>query len=208
MKKIFIVLPMLLFAFAGASASEDAGLFGLLYSKMKSSSVSMQYTYSLSSSGVRTVGEGNVVIQDNSFVMKGNGLEIYCDGKTMWVVDPEGKEVMIESPVEGERSYLDNPLLLFVNMQEVFDVGAGVRDGNVFRYSLTPKVSCGIDSASVAVKDSETSPVVTEAHIALDDGSGLDIRIKSMTFNDKKPLTSFYYDISVLDSSWMITDLR
>ena len=80
-------------------------------------------------------------------------------------------------------------------------------DGSINTYVLSPKVSCGIKTATLSINASG-EPVITSAVFALADGSGLDIKIKSMTFSDKKPLTSFCFDVSVLDSSWLITDIR
>jgi hypothetical protein len=68
-------------------------------------------------------------------------------------------------------------------------------------------VACGIKAATLSVT-SDPSPVISSAHFILSDGAEMDIKIKSMTFSEKKPLTSFFYDISGLDSSWVITDLR
>ena len=39
---------------------------------------------------------GTLILEGNCYFAKGNGIEIYCDGKTRWTVDPEEKEVYIE----------------------------------------------------------------------------------------------------------------
>ncbi len=40
---------------------------------------------------------GELLIQGDCYRAKGNGMEIYCDGTTRWTVDPESKEVYIET---------------------------------------------------------------------------------------------------------------
>ena len=40
---------------------------------------------------------GTLLIQGDCYLAKGNGMEIYCDGTTRWTVDPESREVYIET---------------------------------------------------------------------------------------------------------------
>ncbi len=53
---------------------------------------------------------GNALIsyQGTAYMMKGNGVESYCDGKSIWLLDMEAREVYIE-PVtpETEKYMLD-----------------------------------------------------------------------------------------------------
>lgn len=207
MKKITIFFTVLLYSLTGALYAQNDAVLKSLYQKMSASAVSMDYSYVLKSSGFKTVGNGTVTVQDSAYVMNGSGLQICCDGKTVWTVDQDGKEVLIESPAEGAQSYMDNPALLFVNLSDTFTVDGVKADGSINTYVLSPKVSCGIKTATLSINASG-EPVITSAVFALADGSGLDIKIKSMTFSDKKPLTSFCFDVSVLDSSWLITDIR
>ena len=207
MKKISILLIVLLHSFAGAlQAQGNAGL-NSLYSKMAASCVSMDYSFTMNASGVKAVGNGSVMVQDSAYAMTGNGLQIICDGKTVWIIDAESKEVMIESPSQGDEAYMDNPALLFVNLSDAFSVDGVKKNGSVSTYVMSPMVACGIKAATLSVT-SDPSPVISSAHFILSDGAEMDIKIKSMTFSEKKPLTSFFYDISGLDSSWVITDLR
>jgi outer membrane lipoprotein-sorting protein len=167
----------------------------------------MDYSFTMNSSDVKVVGNGSVKVQDSAYSMTGNGLQIICDGKTVWIIDAESKEVMIESPSQGDEAYMDNPALLFVNLSDAFSVDGVKKNGSVSTYVMSPMVACGIKAATLSVT-SDPSPVISSAHFILSDGAEMDIKIKSMTFSEKKPLTSFFYDISGLDSSWVITDLR
>ena len=207
MKKIKIMMMVLLYSVTGALYAQNDAVLNSLYSKMASSAVSMDYSYVLQSSGIKTMGGGTVTVQDSAYVMRGDGLLISCDGKTVWLVDQEGKEVIIETPSEGEQSYMDNPALLFVNLSETFRVEGVKVNGKTYTYVMSPKVSCGIRTATLVI-NSESAPTIERAVFALADDKSLDIKIKSMTFSEKKPLTSYFYDISVLDSTWLITDLR
>jgi hypothetical protein len=66
--------------------------------------------------------------------MNGNGIEIFCDGKTTWMLDEQAKEVIIESAESNSAGYLANPVLLLMNLEEnsvSYDV-----EGNLIRISL------------------------------------------------------------------------
>ena len=91
---------------------------------------------------------GTITVQQPCFKVVGNGLEIYCDGKSRWTVDREAKEVYIE--------YSESPEEYMAYLPDVSDLKVTV------------------------VK---TSPLS----------------------DDLKP---FSFDVSRLDSSWVITDLR
>lgn len=207
MRKISILMIVLLHSLAGALYAQGNAVLNSLYSKMSASCVSMDYSFTMNSSDVKVVGNGSVKVQDSAYSMTGNGLQIICDGKTVWIIDAESKEVMIESPSQGDEAYMDNPALLFVNLSDAFSVDGVKKNGSVSTYVMSPMVSCGITAATLSVT-SDPSPVISSAHFILSDGAEMDIKIKSMTFSEKKPLTSFFYDISGLDSSWVITDLR
>ena len=207
MRKISILMIVLLHLLAGALHAQGNAVLNSLYSKMSASCVSMDYSFTMNSSDVKVVGNGSVMVQDSAYSMTGNGLQIICDGKTVWIIDAESKEVMIESPSQGDEAYMDNPALLFVNLSDAFSVDGVKKNDNVSTYVMSPMVACGIKAATLSVT-SDPSPVISSAHFILSDGAEMDIKIKSMTFSEKKPLTSFFYDISGLDSSWVITDLR
>jgi hypothetical protein len=64
------------------------------------------------------------------------------------------------------------------------------------------------DIGVVALSTTGDSPVFSSGSFKTSDGGELDVKIKSMTFSAKKPLTFYVLDLSTFDSSWMITDLR
>ena len=49
--------------------------------------------------------KGTALAQENMFVVKANGIEAYCDGKVLAMVDPEEKEVYLQD-AEGLEEYL------------------------------------------------------------------------------------------------------
>lgn len=208
MKKTGILIVVLLHICAGALYAQNHQLFDALYKKMAASATAMEYSYSLNSSGLETLGNGTLLVQDDAYIMKGNGLEIYCDGSTVCAVDPEALEVVVDKASEEGDEYMANPALLFVHLNELFKVDSSVSNGEYVTVSLSPKVPAGITAASIVIKESSSIVTIHRALFTLSDGNELDIKIKSMNFSEKKPLTSFVYDISALDSNWLITDIR
>ena len=205
MKRI-IISTLVLCGLCIASAAQGTSSLEQLCAKMSDKASVLNYSYTLSVAGVKTVGEGTVTTQDNAYVLKCNGINIYCNGSTLWVIDESGKEILIDSVAQGADAYLSNPVLLLANLNKIFSISSPVTNGGNQIYKLTPKQDCGITSGTVSV--SVANPVFTSGSFKTSDGGQLDVKIKSMTFSEKKPLTFYILNLSGFDSSWMITDLR
>ena len=79
---------------------------------------SVEYEFHATLSGLKTAGEGTIEIQGNAYHMKGDGVEIYCDGNSTWVIDEFAQEVFIESADSREAGFLANPIMLLMNLEE------------------------------------------------------------------------------------------
>ena len=206
--KRFIISALLSCGLCMAIAAQGTSVLEQLCAKLTGSAAVMDYSYSLTMSGVKSVGEGVLTVQDKSYVMQGNGIKIYCSASTLWIVDASAKEILIDDVAQGEDAYLANPALLFTELNAMFSVGVPVRQGSLITYSLVPKVKCGVSSGTITLSAAGTVPVFYSGAFVTEDGSHIDVKIKSMTFVEKKPLTFYILDLSGFDSSWMITDLR
>jgi len=56
--------------------------------------VTMNYSFK---AGKVSLGSGVVVINGDWYLTRSKGLDVYCDGKSRWVVDTAAKEVYIEN---------------------------------------------------------------------------------------------------------------
>ena len=45
------------------------------------------YSFTMPTKKAKMTGNGSVKVQGTSFIVDGNGLEIWCDGKTRWTID-------------------------------------------------------------------------------------------------------------------------
>ncbi len=58
------------------------------------------------SESAKLTGNAVVVSQDGAFHMSGDGIDVYCDGTSVWTMDYKAKEVYIESLDAESGNYL------------------------------------------------------------------------------------------------------
>ena len=96
MRRIFtLIAAMLLVASAAAQNTQHAAL-ERLRAAISESCLTLKCTYSMYVSQTRVQGEAEVVLQGNSYTMRGNGIEVYCDGTKVWTLDQSLKEAYVE----------------------------------------------------------------------------------------------------------------
>ena len=180
----------------------------VFYNNLSDSCLELTYSYTTRVSGLDNKGNGTLRSQGLMWDMKGNGVEMYCDAKTVWVVDPSMKEVVIE-PAAGEDSaqWLSNPAVIFARLKDLFDVSESLasKDSSSLVYVLHPKTSGDIDYCNIEILRSDAS--LRGATIALSDGTLIKIEVSSMKLTPKVSVKSFRPQ-NVFDSSWIVTDLR
>ena len=103
MKRLLIALLFAAVSFSLAAQEDAEYLKDLLLNNR----VSFKYSLGVKGSAP-VVMSGNAVIDGNCYSARGRGIELYCDGKTKWVVDKEAKEVYVE-PSGGTSDFLSNP---------------------------------------------------------------------------------------------------
>lgn len=203
----YTILPLVLCLYAEGCHAQTDELLDRLFTRFDSSCVELEYSYVTNMSGVRIDGDGHIVVQDSMWRNEGNGIDIWCDGKTVWTADVMAEEVIIESVDSEGATELTNPALLFVRMDEHFNVSKVVDgpDGSSRIYILEPKTDFGMEFFNVEVRKSDAS--ICSGSFALADGNSVKITVASMKNIEKKPVT-FYRPSQTFDSSWIVTDLR
>lgn len=78
--------------------------------------------------GVPVSYTGNLTAQQGCYILKGNGVEIYCDGGTRWTIDPKSKEVYIEyaeglDDILANRKYITKLVIANVRQHPFADAG-------------------------------------------------------------------------------------
>lgn len=176
----------------------------------KGSCVTFSYSFTMRGNApVR--GEGTAVLQGNMFIVKGNGMEIWCDGKSRWTADRTAKELIVED-VDGLASIEANPALLISSLESSFRPtetavesvsGSGKK---LHKVSYVPSVKgTGVTSLDVWFTDA-AKPLIVKLSASLGKKGVVDLKISSMSFGPLRAASSFVFGGS--DSSWVITDLR
>ena len=140
----------------------------------------------------RVSGEAELKMQGNAYTMHGNGLSVYCDGETVWILDMAAREAYIEASVVS------------FNLAELFEVSGVSTAGSGYSYSLEPVAECGLDSVDMVLTPGGN---IRTMSFYLSDGNRLDLKASSMKIEDKKTVTSFRPEIS-FGQDWVVTDMR
>lgn len=183
--------------------AQSTDLLDALYENFASHCISLDCEYSVVSQGVPSKGGCKVEVQGISYRMQGFGLEVYCDGETVWLLDPMAKEAIAEPVNDDSFSYMSNPALLFRDMDKVFKVASATASGSGMKYNMSARKPCGI---SKAVLEIDRNSLLRIAEFTLDDGSVMKIKVLSMQVQPLKTKESFAP--GNLSSDWIITDLR
>ena len=202
------LIAVALFCFAQILSAQNVSLLDKLSERISKSCLELDYSYSVRISGINNVGQGHLQCQGYMWKMVGNGVEMYCDSTSVWVVDPTNKEVVVEpAEVEEKVQLQTNPAVLFVHMKDFFTVRESRKidsQGTVL-YILGSKQKGDIDYFNVEIVESDQS--IRNAVISLSDGTLIKIEVSSMKLTPIRLIEDFRPHIK-FDSSWIVTDLR
>ena len=197
-----------LMMFPFVSGAQSPALVDRLYAEMSKSCMDMTYTYVIRMSGIDNNGQGTVLSQDLMWKVCGNGVVMYCDSETVWIVDPAMKEVVLEpAPEVEQQQWMSNPAVVFSRLDELFyiDKNLDSPDGKAEIYVMKPRTGSDIDYCNIELNKSDAS--IRRAAVALSDGTLIKIEVSSMKLTPKLSVEAFRPQ-TVFDSSWIINDLR
>ena len=215
MRKTIIIAAALL-ATCMPSGAKSKTLEAFI-SKVSSSLVSFEYSFSMRSakSKAKMTGEGTVKVQDNAFMMDGNGLEVWCDGSIRWTVDRMAEEALVENVDDSAESYATNPALMITSVDSAFEevsFGASKFQDKVVDASVLSPLHKGrysMDIAQLKLFFKSGTTDLVGAEVKLNDGSVSEFTIKDLTFSERLDTKeSFRFDEKTLDDSYVVTDLR
>ena len=170
---------------------------------------SFGYTYSMSGQ-VPLSGSGTIRLQGDSFIMKGDGLEVYCDGATRWTVDTAAEECYIESVKEGGLDYEANPALLVGAVDKAFKlkktVSTTFNGQKVTQAVLEPATKDGNITELSLMLTSAKKPAGLLVNTS--DGNVITVTVKDFTLTPTTAREAFALDTKKLNKDYFITDLR
>ena len=62
--------------------------------KVSVSAVSFNYEYVVDDGRARITGGGSIDMQGEAYLMNGDELEVFCDGRTRWTVDRQSRKLL------------------------------------------------------------------------------------------------------------------
>jgi outer membrane lipoprotein-sorting protein len=207
MKRYIYVIVLILLAAQALKAQENTPL-ARFYDNLLSSCVEFDMSYSIRMSGVKLDGKGVLELQGDSWILVGNGMEIRCDGKTLWTVDPESKEVVIGSLSDDiTAGIITNPAVMLINLRELFSLREVLptKEGKSLIYTLYPKAESEVSFVNMEILKGDSS--LKQLTFSLEDGTSAVVNISSMK-SGKKKLAEYFSRSVNYDSSWIVTDLR
>ena len=199
---LLILVPMLV------ASAQDQSLINRFYNGLSSSCLELSYKYVVRLSGTVNNGEGCLYSQGLMWRMTGNGVEMYCDSSSVWILDQAMKEVVIEPVAEADANeWLSNPAVIFSRLKDYFKVTESLpsKDGQSILYVLNPLNNGEISYCNLDLMKSDAS--IRNATIALSDGTIIKIEVSSMKLTPKVSAEAFRPRM-YFDSSWLLTDLR
>ena len=216
MRKNIIIAIAAILAAAVPSGAKSKTLSSFI-DKVSSSLVSFEYSFTMrtAKSSAKMTGAGDVRVQDNAFVMNGNGLEVWCDGRLRWAVDRLAEEALVELVDESADVYATNPALMITSVDAAFEevsFCAGKFQGKSVDSSVLSPVNKGkhsMDINELKLYFNSGTTTLVGAEVKLNDGSVSEFIIKDFSFSDRlETKESFRFDEKTLDDSYVVTDLR
>ncbi len=109
-------------------------------------------------------GSALITFQGNSFKMSGNGIEVYCDGDSVWTLDMVAKEVYIESVTPESIEYMNELEPKLVSLKDGSETSFISPEGETVHVKVkTIKKSDGKSTVSFRpTYDFDSSWVVTD----------------------------------------------
>lgn len=199
-------------AYGDSMPQQSPGILDRFIAELASSSAIFDYEYVLDNTKVKMTGSGNVFLQGSSFIMKGDGLEVYCDGSVKWTIDRNASEAVAESFDREHPDYLANPALIVGNVSRAFssvsEKPSSFGDKPATAISLAPLPGLkGISSAVLYLSGAE-SPVPAGLEMTMSDGSFLRLTVTSFSLSPAIAPASFTFNEKSLSTDFVITDLR
>lgn len=168
------------------------------------------FTYKFSA-GQAMNGSGSASVFGDCFSIRMGAFEMTCNGTTMWTVDRNSEEVIIEPVDSPEAAGAFNPALLIGSIGDAFNVKSEapttVNGKKAIRYTLVPKVS-SIDIKELVITIAEDASAMYSLKATVKDGTVTNITIPSFSFGPKADASEFTVKDSSFGSSYVITDLR
>ena len=205
MKRFFLLT---VFAFCAFWATaQESGPLDAFAANLASGEVSFKYSFEVKGD-IPMKGNGTAALNGDSYHVFGNGMDLWCDGKTRWTIDRNAQEAYIEAVDPNVADYLSNPASLLGALDRAFevkDVSDVTLSGKKLRaVKMIPALEdTGLQTVTLYLDGSAPARV----SIVVEDGTETLFRISGFSVKEKSD-AAFSFDIASLGSEYVVTDLR
>ena len=198
-----LAISVLAMAFSFSSHARESRILNSFMDKVSGSPVHFSYVMDIRSDKAPIKAEGDVCIEGKCFRMIGNGLENRCDGKKIWTVDENAKEVYIEKADNAENFLLANPLLLISTLLNKMQLVSETTSGD--KVTVIMKAAEKMDMDRAVITLSKTGYRLLKAEI-IKDGTSIVFDIPSFEYVQESFDPSIFRFRS-FSSDWIVTEL-
>lgn len=205
MKRLFLLTVSVLCAFS--VSAQEQGVLDAFTGSLASGEVSFKYSFEVKGD-IPLKGNGTASLAGDRYRVFGNGMEIWCDGTTRWIIDRSAREAYIEAVETESADYVSNPATLLSGLSRAFetvDVSDVTLSGKKLKaVRMKPAVEdTGLESVTLYLADA----VPARVGITVEDGTETLFRISNYAVHEKSDAV-YSFDIASLGSEYVVTDLR
>lgn len=216
MKKLFVISILTLFASVGYG-QQDLKAKEILEKVTKTTqslpSIEAKFAFEMSNKkeGISEKSSGTIVLKDKKYKLSipPMGLQVYCDGKSIWTYMLHANEVSV-SNLDEETDDLMDPVRIFTIYERGFNykyLGESVDLGvPVYNIDLIPQQSNG-EIHSIKLMINKQKMLIHGAHMTGKDGNQYNVSIKEFKTDGVFKDSDFVFN-PTLHKGVEVVDLR
>ena len=211
MKSLFILLIASIASYS-AIAQDDAKAKGILdklsakTKAYKTIKADFQFTMTNKAEGTNESQTGKIEIKGDKYILSISGQDVISDGKSMWTVLKESKEVQINE-IDEEDEEAISPNKIFTLYEEGFKYKYVKEDKGMHIINLYPKAAADKSFHRIALYINKAKNEISKVKVYGKDGTTTTYSIKTFTANETINDTRFSFDKTKFNS-YEIIDLR
>ncbi len=203
MKHLFLVSLLIICALAGFS-QQDAKAKEILEKVTKTTqglpSLDASFSFEMNNKAqnIHEKYTGTIVLKNKKYKLDipQMGLQVTCDGKTIWTYNSNSNEVNISNLDEATDELMD-PAKIFTIYQNGFNykfIGEGVEAGvPVYNIDLTPQKPSG-DIQKIKIMIDKQKSLIRGANMTGKDGNSYNVSVSQMKTDGVYPDSDFVFD--------------
>ena len=203
MKRLFIISILSLFVIVGYS-QQDTKAKEILEKVSKTTqalpSIEAKFSFEMNNKAenIKEKSNGSIILKNKKYKLNipQMGLQVFCDGKSIWTYMIHANEVSI-STLDEETDDLMDPSRIFTIYERGFNykyIGESVEAGvPVYNIDLTPQKTTG-DIRSIKLMINKQKMLIHGANMTGKDGNEYNVSIKEFKTNGVFKDSDFVFD--------------